>query len=130
MTLALLLRSLGSLAVAARGFAFVVAGVLALLALRRLVLLAAAFLPVRTAHDTPGPLPSLSLIGAAHEEARSVGHLLRAIDRLDYPHDRLTAVIVDDGSTDETGDVLERWARERPWATAVRLAERAASRRR
>lgn len=34
-------------------------------------------------------------------------------------------VIVDDGSTDETGDIIDRWAAKVPWITAVHLGKEA-----
>jgi cellulose synthase/poly-beta-1,6-N-acetylglucosamine synthase-like glycosyltransferase len=69
-------------------------------------------------------LPSLTLLVAAHDEAGYVRRLLDAIALFEYPRDRLAVVLVDDGSEDETYDILARWAEQQPHATALRLPER------
>lgn len=96
---------------------------LGVLALRRLAFLVAAMLPASRPPD--GVLDaSVTLLLAARDEAGYVEQLLDAIERLDYPRDRLSVVLVDDGSNDETGDILARWAEGRPGATVLRLPRR------
>ena len=45
--------------------------------------------------------------------------LFAALDRLDYPDERLFIVLVEDGSVDATGPQLARWAAKRPRSRIV-----------
>jgi poly-beta-1,6-N-acetyl-D-glucosamine synthase len=57
-----------------------------------------------------GPIqPSLSLLIAAHNEARVIERKIRNSRALDYPEDRLEIVIASDGSTDETEAIARRF---------------------
>jgi len=57
----------------------------------------------------PAPAgPSVSVIVAARNEASGVEAGLRSLQRLDYPN--LEIIVVDDRSTDGTGDILDRMA--------------------
>jgi cellulose synthase/poly-beta-1,6-N-acetylglucosamine synthase-like glycosyltransferase len=73
--------------------------------------------PPRQAHM----LPSVSIILAVHNGAsllrQKVDHLLS----LDYPRDRMEIVIVSDGSTDGTDDILEEFPH--PAVRSIRLSE-------
>lgn len=104
--------------------ALAVAAALGILALRRVVLLVAALVPPHPAAPAAPASPSLTLLVAAHNEAGYVERLLAAVERLEYPSDRLAIVLIDDGSDDETYDILARWAEQHPHATAARLDER------
>jgi cellulose synthase/poly-beta-1,6-N-acetylglucosamine synthase-like glycosyltransferase len=73
--------------------------------------------PVRKADVTP----SVTLIVAAHDEEAVIGRLLESILALDYPPDRLGVVVVSDGSTDRTGEIVEGFAAREP---RVRLVAR------
>ena len=48
------------------------------------------------------PLPSVSLIVAAHDEEASIVRWVRSTLAFDYPRERLEVVVVSDGSTDRT----------------------------
>jgi cellulose synthase/poly-beta-1,6-N-acetylglucosamine synthase-like glycosyltransferase len=52
----------------------------------------------------PEPLPSVSLIVAAHNEEASILRWVRSTLPFDYPRDRLEVVVVSDGSTDRTAE--------------------------
>ncbi|HEY3044035.1 MAG TPA: glycosyltransferase family 2 protein [Vicinamibacterales bacterium] len=54
--------------------------------------------------------PPLSIIAAARNEARGIEAAVNSLLRLDYP--ALEIVIVNDRSTDETGEILARLARQ------------------
>ena len=109
-----------------RSSAWIVGAALGVLALRRIVLLIAALLPLRQlpADDASSGEASVALIVAAHDEASCVGRLLEALERLDYPEERLSVLLIDDGSTDETNEIFARWAAGQPNATAVSLPVR------
>jgi cellulose synthase/poly-beta-1,6-N-acetylglucosamine synthase-like glycosyltransferase len=52
--------------------------------------------------DPAPPLPSVSLIVAAHNEEASIMRWVRSTLAFDYPRERLEVVVVSDGSTDRT----------------------------
>ena len=74
---------------------------LALLALARL-----RPRPVRRASHTP----CVSLIVTAHNEAARIGAKLDNCLALDYPKDKLEVLVASDGSTDDTGAIVARYA--------------------
>jgi cellulose synthase/poly-beta-1,6-N-acetylglucosamine synthase-like glycosyltransferase len=52
----------------------------------------------------------VAFVTAARNEGPHVEHFLGALDRLEYPRESLFVVLVDDGSDDDTGERLSRWA--------------------
>jgi len=52
-------------------------------------------------------LPRVSIIVPAHNEAAVIDRCLISVKNQDYPHDRLEIIVVDDGSTDETADLVD-----------------------
>jgi cellulose synthase/poly-beta-1,6-N-acetylglucosamine synthase-like glycosyltransferase len=98
--------------------AWTVIGLLSVFTLRRLVLIVAAALPARRCAGSF--LPSVVAIAAVRDEEANLPGLLAALDRLEYPNDALHFVLIDDGSRDATGRVLQDWAAARP---RVRLIE-------
>jgi cellulose synthase/poly-beta-1,6-N-acetylglucosamine synthase-like glycosyltransferase len=62
------------------------------------------------------PLPELSIIVSAHNEAAVIGPKLASIAAGDYPVDRLQVIVSDDGSTDGTVEIARAVA---PWAEVV-----------
>lgn len=53
-------------------------------------------------------VPSVSVIMAVWNEAKQLPEKLLNLQQLDYPADHLDVVIVSDGSTDETNEILRR----------------------
>jgi cellulose synthase/poly-beta-1,6-N-acetylglucosamine synthase-like glycosyltransferase len=51
-----------------------------------------------------GPLPRVSLLIVAHNEAAVIGDKLANLEALDYPRDRLQVIIASDGSDDGTNE--------------------------
>jgi biofilm PGA synthesis N-glycosyltransferase PgaC len=49
--------------------------------------------------------PSVSFVIAAHNGASFLDAKLKSIFTLDYPEDRIEVIVVNDGSTDETGEI-------------------------
>ena len=74
---------------------------------------------------TPGPqvadadLPAISLLVPCHNEERVIAHTIRALQALEYPADKLEILIIDDGSTDRTAEVVREFSRD----PRVRLCE-------
>ena len=101
------------------GAAWCAVAVLLVFTLRRAVFLVAALLPARARREAAVPVVAL-LVPARNEEA-CVQAVLDAVARLDYPAERLTVVLVDDGSTDATGERFRRWAEGRPRALVLGL---------
>jgi cellulose synthase/poly-beta-1,6-N-acetylglucosamine synthase-like glycosyltransferase len=65
--------------------------------------------------------PSVSLIAPARNEERSIEPAVRSLMHLDYPGLEIT--LVNDRSTDRTGEILDRLAAEFPQLNVVHLAE-------
>jgi len=72
----------------------------------------------REVSKDPGFLPRVTVIIAAFNEARLIEATVRNKLAQDYPRDLLQIIVVSDGSTDGTDDIVERIAAEE---TQVRL---------
>ena len=57
-------------------------------------------------------LPIVDIVVAARDEENVIARLVERLLNLDYPKDKLTIHIVDDGSTDKTPFILERLSKE------------------
>jgi GT2 family glycosyltransferase len=101
-----------------------VSGALALLSVRRAILLAAALLPPRSLPKVADE-PHVALLVAAHDEAPTLDRLLATIEQLDWPRDRLHVVLVDDGSTDGTWERMQAWAQANERVQALRAGSQA-----
>jgi poly-beta-1,6-N-acetyl-D-glucosamine synthase len=73
--------------------------------------------PIRQANI----FPSITILLAAHNEARNLPGKLQNLAALDYPADRFEIIVVSDGSIDETQKILAAW--EKPQRRAVILPE-------
>ena len=95
---------------------------LCLSVLRRMALILASLLPPRRVaegHD----LPAVQVLVAAHNEDATLPGLLDCLDRLDYPAEKLSFVLVNDGSRDNTATVLEAWCAHRARSCVMHLEE-------
>lgn len=104
--------------------AYVTSAVLVCFALRRSVLLVAATLPRASRAAGEGDPPTVTLVVPACNEESGIDRTLAALDRLDYPPERLFTVLVDDCSDDATREHLVRWAADRPCTAVLRLDRR------
>jgi cellulose synthase/poly-beta-1,6-N-acetylglucosamine synthase-like glycosyltransferase len=67
------------------------------------------------------PLPRVSIVIPARNEERNLEEALRSVLALDY--DNLEIEVVEDRSTDRTGEILERMAAAEPRLRVVRVRE-------
>jgi len=58
--------------------------------------------------------PRVSIIIPARNEEKVIGRLLHRLTELKYPKDKLEVIVVDDQSTDRTGEIAETYASENP----------------
>lgn len=85
------------------------------------VLLAARALRRPRLHRTARVEARVSIIIAAHDEEEAIEHKLRSIHALEWPRDRLEVIVVSDGSTDRTEEIVAAHADRgvrllaRPW---------------
>lgn len=54
--------------------------------------------------------PSCTILIPAHNEARVIGHTLEAMLRLEYPREKLKVIVINDGSTDATREIITGFA--------------------
>ena len=85
-----------------------------------------AGLMIKKLRDLPlpeegAPLPSVSLVAPARNEERNIEQAVRSLLKLDYPDLQIT--LVNDRSTDSTGQILDRLASEFPQLNVVHLTE-------
>ncbi|MCB0211441.1 MAG: glycosyltransferase, partial [Anaerolineae bacterium] len=101
--------------------AWPIAALLLFFTARRWLFLLAALQPRRANVDalpTSAALPSVLLLVPVRNEAETLPVFFPALDRLDYPSDKLTVVFINDGSTDAGEAVLQHWTAPRDqWHT-------------
>lgn len=59
--------------------------------------------------STPGPLPSVSVLIPAHNEAERIAQKIENVLALDYPANRLEVLVASDGSDDATAAIARRY---------------------
>ncbi len=59
-------------------------------------------------------LPSATVIVAARNEEHNIIRCLKSLDELEYPDDKLEIVLVNDKSTDKTGDIIQDYIKNKP----------------
>jgi cellulose synthase/poly-beta-1,6-N-acetylglucosamine synthase-like glycosyltransferase len=70
---------------------------------------------------TPTDLPRVSILIAARNEEQHILNCLIAIGQLDYPQDKLEVLIGDDGSTDNTRALVEKYIKDKPQYTCITI---------
>ncbi|NJL94577.1 MAG: glycosyltransferase family 2 protein [Anaerolineae bacterium] len=63
----------------------------------------------KLALPTDHPLPKVSVIIPAYNEAENIAHCLLSLHAQTYPHRLLEVIVVDDGSDDATVDIVMRY---------------------
>jgi cellulose synthase/poly-beta-1,6-N-acetylglucosamine synthase-like glycosyltransferase len=56
--------------------------------------------------------PSVSILIPAHNEDKVIGKLLQKMTELAYPKDKLEVIIIDDASSDNTGQIAEDYSKQ------------------
>ena len=65
-------------------------------------------------------LPDVLILVPCRDEARMIPGLCRTISQLDYPGTKYQVILIDDGSTDGTGKVMQQQVKDKPgWHTLV-----------
>jgi cellulose synthase/poly-beta-1,6-N-acetylglucosamine synthase-like glycosyltransferase len=59
-------------------------------------------------------LPSCTIMIPAHNEAKVIGRTVEAMVNLEYPKDKLTIMVINDGSSDETAAIVQELAAHHP----------------
>src|SRR4051812_46583174 len=85
-----------------------------------------AGLLIKKLRDLPLPdegaaLPRVSLVAPARNEERNIEAAVRSLVKLDYPDLQIT--LVNDRSTDSTGEILDRLEKEFPQLNVIHLTE-------
>jgi glycosyltransferase involved in cell wall biosynthesis len=62
---------------------------------------------------------TVSVVVCTFQRRQLIDRTLRALAAQDLDHDRMQVVVVDNGATDGTGDLLEGWRATAPWAFDV-----------
>ncbi|MBE0644623.1 MAG: glycosyltransferase family 2 protein [Bacteroidetes bacterium] len=65
---------------------------------------------LRTVDAMEFDYPPVSILIPAHNEEIVIGRTLEAMCALDYPADRLEIIVINDGSSDRTGDIVREFA--------------------
>lgn len=94
--------------------AYGVFALLALFALRRLIFLLTLLRRAPPATPSATRWPSILILIPARNESASLPGLFMALDQFDYPAALLRVVLINDGSTDDTGARMLAAARTRP----------------
>lgn len=68
-------------------------------------------------------LPSISVVVPARNEEHRIARCLDWLARLDYPHDRMEIIVVNDRSTDRTETIVRSYADRIPTLRVVSLTE-------
>jgi len=63
----------------------------------------------------PRESPEVSIIIPTHNRSQSLLQTLKSIGQLEYPQDELEVIVVDDGSADDTPDVLGKFSQRAPF---------------
>ena len=63
--------------------------------------------------------PTVSVLIPARDEERVIGRLLRRMVELTYPKDKLRVIVVDDGSSDATGRIADKFSHQYSFIEAL-----------
>lgn len=75
----------------------------------------------RTRSSTSAYTPKVAMVVPCYNEGSTVRDTARSLLALSYPHDKLSIVLVNDGSTDNTAEIMEEFSHE-PRITIIHQA--------
>lgn len=58
--------------------------------------------------------PYVSVFVPAYNEEKTIVKTLQSIDNLDYPHEKIEVIVIDDGSKDRTRSIIEEHMKDKP----------------
>ena len=67
--------------------------------------------------------PTVAILIPARNEARVIGRLLQRSTELAYPREKLQVVVIDDASSDSTGEIADRYASRFPFIKVIHRTE-------
>jgi len=56
--------------------------------------------------------PTISILIPAHDEERVIGRLLQRMAELTYPRGKMQIIVIDDASSDDTGQIAQKFSRQ------------------
>jgi len=59
-------------------------------------------------------LPSVSVIVAARNEESDILECIQSLDKLEFPEGKIEIILVDDNSTDRTGEIIDEFIADKP----------------
>ena len=72
----------------------------------------------------PLPYPRVCVLIPAHNEEKVIERTLEAMLRFDYPKDKLQILVINDGSSDRTGEMVKEVARSHPQVIYAEVPEK------
>lgn len=82
--------------------------------LRRAKKLSAGSIPEKAEYE-----PTVSILIPARNEEKVIGRLLQRMNELTYPKHKLQVIVVDDASTDKTGQIAEQYAKRQKFVEVI-----------
>jgi cellulose synthase/poly-beta-1,6-N-acetylglucosamine synthase-like glycosyltransferase len=76
---------------------------------------------IRIKHSTTHATPSVSVIVSARNESAHITKCLTSLSRLNYPPEKLEFIIVNDRSTDNTGELIDRFIEQHSHFKAIHI---------
>lgn len=68
--------------------------------------------------DSPDP-PTVSILIPAHNEAVVIKETIESMIRLNYPEDKLEVIIINDNSSDATGEITDSYAKDHAFIKVI-----------
>ncbi|HZG81571.1 MAG TPA: glycosyltransferase family 2 protein, partial [Brevibacillus sp.] len=65
------------------------------------------------------PKPTVSILIPAHNEEVVIERTIKAMLRLDYPKEKLEIIVINDNSSDRTGEICDHYAAKYPYVKVV-----------
>ncbi len=72
--------------------------------------------------------PTVSIVIPARNEANVIGRLLQGITELSYPKGKLQVIVIDDASSDATGQIADKYSQQFGFITVIHRDEKAGGR--